>query len=98
MFDVHRDVLSKFIKHPSLKDVATYHGYRGDYLLKMTTGDANLVELISRYCEMKSIDYVIKPNLVSGFEIYIIAIDEDVVPIKRKNESEKPIKKWFEDL
>ena len=98
MFDVHRDVLVKIVHHQSLKDIATYHGYRGDYLLKMTTGDGALVELISSYCEMKSIDYVVKPNLVAGYEVYIIAIDEDVVPIKKRiKDPDQSSDKWFEN-
>lgn len=95
MFDIHRDILAKFIHHKSLKDVSTYHGYKGDYLLKMTTRDASLAELISNYCEMKSVDYVIKPNIVDGFEIYIIAIDDDVIPIKGTKTSNKSSDKWF---
>lgn len=82
MFEVHRDVLSKFVKHPALKDVATYHGYMGDYMLKMTTRSPELVELVENYCKMKNIDYVIKPELVVGFDIFIIAKDDDVAPIK----------------
>lgn len=83
MFAVHRDVLSKFIHHEALKDVATYHGYMGDYLLKMTTRSDGLLSLIQSYCEMKSINYVIgKPNIVEGYEIFIIAIDDDVIDIK----------------
>jgi hypothetical protein len=83
VFAVHRDVLSKFIHHEALKDVATYHGYMGDYLLKMTTRSDGLLSLIQSYCEMKSINYVIgKPNIVEGYEIFIIAIDDDVIDIK----------------
>lgn len=82
MFDVHRDVLSKFVKHPALKDVATYHGYRGDYILKMTTRSADLVDMIDNYCTMKDIELAIKTDPVAGFEIFIIAKDDNVVPIK----------------
>jgi len=92
MFEVHRDVLGKFIKHPALKDVATYHGYKGDYILKMTTRSSDLIEMIQNYCVMKSIDIVIKPNVVSGYEIYIIAQDDDVVPIKTMKQGGD---RWF---
>ena len=98
MFDVHRDVLSKFIHHQSLKDITTYYGYRGDYLLKMTTHDGIFIELISNYCEMKSIDYVVKQNIVDGYEVYIIAIDDDVIPIKKRiRNSDQSSDKWFDN-
>jgi hypothetical protein len=95
MFPVHRDVLSKFVHHEALKDVSTYHGYRGDYLLKMTTRSDGLVNLITSYCEMKNIEYVIgKPNIVEGYEIFIIAVDDEVIPIKMsKNPSGD---RWYE--
>lgn len=90
MFDVHRDVLSKFVKHPALKDVATYHGYKGDYMLKMTTRSAELVEMVDNYCKMKDIEIVVKPDLVNGFDMFIIAKDDDVVPIKVNRDGKDP--------
>lgn len=87
MFELHRNIIQTFITE-DIKDISTYGGYKGAYILKITTKRLPLAEKIASYCESLGGDAVVKENhnLVQ-FEVYCIAEDPSVYNIKSTEDS-----------
>jgi hypothetical protein len=84
MFQLHRKIIQHFITD-GIKDINTYSGYRGDYILKITTKHMALAENIALYCESIGGEAVIKENKnLLNFEIYCIAKDTEMYTLKIK--------------
>lgn len=82
MFQLHKKIIELFI-NTDIKDINTYGGYKGDYILKITTKHLSLAESIASHCENLGGKSVIKENKnLMNYEIYCIAEDPDVYHIK----------------
>ena len=84
MFQLHQKIIQTFINN-DIKDINTYGGYKGAYILKITTKHMPLAESIALYCESIGGEAVIKENKhLIIFEIYCIAEDSSVYTLKIK--------------
>lgn len=84
MFQLHRKIIQHFITD-DIKDISTYGGYRGDYILKITTKYMPLAEKIALFCEGIDGEAVIKENKnLLNYEIYCIAKDTEMYTLKIK--------------
>jgi hypothetical protein len=84
MFPLHRKIIQNFITD-DIKDINTYGGYKGAYILKITTRNMVLAEKIASYCESLDGEAVIKENKnLLNFEVYCIAEDTSMYTLKIK--------------
>lgn len=84
MFHKHVQILDVFLK-TDIKDVCTYGGYKGDYILKLTTKHTALATAIMDFCENLEVECVLKENKnMLVYELYCIVEDQDVYKLKRK--------------
>lgn len=84
MFDLHRKVIQTFINE-DIKDINTYGGYKGAYILKITTRNIGVAEKIARYCESLGSEAVIKENKnLCNYEVYCVAEDTSIYTLKIK--------------
>jgi hypothetical protein len=82
MFELHRNIIQTFITE-DIKDICTYGGYKGAYILKITTKRLALAEKIARYCESLGGEAVLKENYnLVNFEVYCVAEDPSVYNLK----------------
>jgi hypothetical protein len=82
MFELHRNIIQTFITE-DLKDICTYGGYKGAYILKITTKRSALAEKIASYCESLGGEAAIKQNHnLVNYEVYCIAEDPSIYNIK----------------
>ena len=84
MFHKHTQILDTFLK-TDIRDVCTYGGYKGDYILKITTKHTSLANAIIDFCENIGVECVLKENKnVLVYELYCIVEDTDVYKLKAK--------------
>ncbi|MDD2266687.1 hypothetical protein [Sulfuricurvum sp.] len=82
MFELHRNIIQTFITE-DIRDISTYGGYKGAYILKITTKRLTVAEKIAAYCESLGGEAVIKENHnLIIFEVYCIAEDPSVYTLK----------------
>jgi hypothetical protein len=82
MLKEHKQILEKFIK-ADIETINMYWGYKGDFILKLTVKNPNLVNLIEDYCKQIGVDCVVKHETSTGwFNLFCVAIDEDVYELK----------------
>jgi hypothetical protein len=87
MFELHRNIIQTFITE-DLKDICTYGGYKGAYILKITAKRSALAEKIASYCESLGGEAVIKQNHnLVNYEVYCIAEDPSIYNIKNEDHS-----------
>ncbi|MDP3301777.1 MAG: hypothetical protein Q8S36_07410 [Sulfuricurvum sp.] len=84
MFELHRKIIQTFITE-DIKDINTYGGYKGAYILKITTKHLPLAEKIALYTESIGGESIIKENKnLMNFEIYCISEDTSIYTLKSR--------------
>lgn len=75
MFAVHREIIKEFIDEP-ISTINMYWGYKGDFVLKITTKDPTLAFEIEDFAINEiGIEAVTKQDVKIGeFEVYCIAM------------------------
>ncbi len=84
MFYKHMQILDTFLK-TDIKDICTYGGYKGDYILKITTKHIALANAIMGFCENLEVECVLKENKnILIYELYCIVEDAEIYKLKTK--------------
>lgn len=84
MHQTRKDII-RFALDYDILNVSTYHGYRGDLLVKITVmgNDLDTVLAIKEKAMEMEMEVVIKDNKeLKIFEVYCIVADEEVYDLK----------------
>ena len=78
----HILVIQQFVTNPTLVDLHSYSGYRGDVVLRLRSSSEQFLLSVYSFCEQHNIEVTHKFNNNLGTnEIFIIA-EDDVYTLK----------------
>lgn len=80
--EVRKEII-RFALDLPIRDIRTYSGYKGDLLVEITTGDAQVLPRIKSRAEELGMEVVVKERYDTGIhEVYCIVPDDDIYAIK----------------
>ena len=85
MYEAHKEIIKEFIDD-DIFTINMYWGYKGDFILKITTPEPITAFAIEDFAIQElGIEAVTKQETTSGmYEVFCVAIDEEIYNTKLK--------------